>query len=250
MHGLEKGINQLAEQETNQKVRKTAIDLLNGIIDDLNAGIGVWNDLLSKGIPQSETGGYGGWAGFTIETKLFELELDARDKAKQASNGHSSLDDPLVTLAYGKLSEGQSAEDAARGAVSTMEERIKRLKSLISTIENTKPKKPAAAKKAVKAKASPAKKKPAKKKTASKKAVKKKPAAKKAAKKKATKKKAVKKKAATKKKATKKKAVKKKATKKKAVKKKPTKKKAAKKKAPTKKATKKKAVKKKKTKRR
>lgn len=244
MHGLEKGINQLAAQETNQKVRKNAIDSLNGIIDDLNAGIDVWNDLLSKGIPQSETGGYGGWAGFTIETKLWELELDARDKAKQASNGQSSLDDPLVSLAYGKLTEGQSAEDAARGAVSVMEERIKAVKSLISTIQNTKPKKPAAAKstakKAAKTKTSAAKKKPAKKKTTKKKAVKKKAAAKKAAKKKPTKKKV-----------TKKKAVKKKAPAKKATKKKATKKKAAKKKAPTKKkAAKKKAVKKKKTKRR
>ncbi|MGD8558444.1 MAG: hypothetical protein PVG89_03075 [Gammaproteobacteria bacterium] len=241
MHGLEKGANQLAAEETNQKARKIAIDSLNGLIDDLNAGIGIWKDKLNKDIKVSNDG-YGGWAGFTVETRLFELELDARDKARQASNGQSSLDEPLVELAYGKLAEGQTPGDRANAAVNAMEDKIKRVKSLISTIQNTKPKKPAG-KKAVKTKAKAA---PAKKKAAKKKVAKKKTATKKAAKKKAAKKKA-----ATKKKAAKKKAVKKKATKKAPTRKKAAKKKATKKKASAKKkSTKKKAVKKKKAKRR
>src|SRR5210317_1002980 len=103
MHGLEQGINQLANHETNQKLRSNAIDLLNGIIGDLNAGLEVWRNFLESGGSTSEAGSYGGWAGFTIETELFELDLSARDKAKQASTGKSSLDDPLVVLAYSKL---------------------------------------------------------------------------------------------------------------------------------------------------
>ena len=230
MHGLEKGINLLATQETNQKVRNNAIDLLNGVIDDINSGIGVWKNYINNGDHSATPGSYGGWAGFSIEDNLWEIELEARDKAKQASNGNSSLDAPLVSLAYTKLHEGQAPTDAANAAVSAMEDRINQIKSLIDSIKKTKPKKPTAAKKAKpKAKKPAAKKKPAKKKTAKKKATKKKPAKKKAAKKKAVKKKAVKKKAA-KKKVAKKKVVKKKAAKKKVAKKKAVKKKAAKKK--------------------
>ena len=231
MHGLEKGINILATQETNQKIRNNAIDLLNGVIDDINSGIGVWKEYLDSGDHSASPGSFGGWAGFSIENNLWEIELEARDKAKQASNGGSSLDEPLVSLAYSKLEEGQAPTDAANVAISAMEDRVIQIKNLIDLIKKTKPKKPAAAKKAKpKTKKSAAKKKPAKKKAAKKKAVKKKPAKKKPAKKKVAKKKAAKKKA-TKKKVAKKKAAKKKAVKKKAVKKKATKKKAAKKKA-------------------
>ncbi|MEJ2179774.1 MAG: hypothetical protein P8Y28_04890 [Gammaproteobacteria bacterium] len=240
MHGLKKGINLLATQETNQKVRNNAIDLLNGVIDDINSGVGVWNDYISSGDHSASPGSYGGWTGFSIEDKLWEIELEARDKAKQASNGSSSLDEPLVSLAYNKLEEDQSPTDAAQAAVDAMENRVAQIKSLIDAIKKTKPKKPAAAKKA-----KPAAKKPAaKKKTAKKKVAKKKTAKKKAVKKKAGKKKAAKKKA------TKKKVAKKTATKKKAVKKKTAKKKASKKKVAKKKVTKKKAAKKKKAKRR
>ena len=230
MHGLKKGINLLATQETNQKVRNNAIDLLNGAIDDINSGIGVWNDYINSGDHSASPGSYGGWAGFSIEDKLWEIELEARDKAKQASNGSSSLDEPLVSLAYSKLEEGQSPTDAAQAAVDAMENRVAEIKSLINAIKKTKPKKPAAAKKAKsQAKKPAAKKKPAKKKVATKKAAKKKAVKKKVGKKKALKKKAAKK-TATKKKAAKKKTAKKKASKKKVAKKKAAKKKAAKKK--------------------
>lgn len=250
MHGLEKGINQLANWEINQTVRKNAIEQLNGVIDDLNKGIGIWKDMLDKGIPKSETGRYGGWAGFTVESKLFELELDARNKAKQASNGQSSLDKPLVALAYGMLPDSQTAEDAANDAIHAMGERITQVKSLIKTIQNTKPKKPAAskssasksgAKKTVKAKTTAKKKSTAKKNAPQKKVAKKKAVKKKALKKKTSKKKAAGKKAAKKKAPTKKRAP---------VKKKAPAKKASKKKATKKATSKKKTVKKKKTKRR
>jgi len=148
MHGLKKGINLLATQETNQKVRNNAIDLLNGVIDDINSGIGIWNDYKNSGDHSATPGSYGGWAGFSIEDKLWEIELEARDKAKQASNGSSSLDEPLVSLAYNKLEEDQSPTDAAQTAVDAMENRVAQIKSLIDAIKKTKPKKPAAAKKA------------------------------------------------------------------------------------------------------
>jgi len=232
MHGLEQGITQLANYGMNQTVRSNAVTLLNGIIDDLNEGIKVWKEFQS-GNANAKPGSYGGWAGFTIESKLWELELDARDKAKEASNGRSSLDQPLIVLAYTKLEEGQTASEKCNSAVEEMKNRINTIQELIALIKNTKPKKestaaattPKAAKKSSTAK-TPAKKKSAKKKSTKKKqAAKKKPAKKKKAAKKSTKKKAVKKKAG------KKKAVKKKSSKKKAAKKKTTKKKPAKKKA-------------------
>lgn len=228
MHGLEKGINQLANHETNQKMRSNAIELLNGVIGDMNSGLKVWEDFAQKGSSNSETGAYGGWAGFTIETQLFEIELDAREKAKQASNGNSSLDQPLIALAYNKLGESETASDEAKAAIDGMQSRIGKIGELIELIKKTKPKKASAAKAKPKAaKKSKAKKKSTKKKTVKKKVTKKKPAKKKAVKKKATKKKAKK----AKKKPAKKKAAKKKAAKKKAAKKKAPKKKSAKKKA-------------------
>jgi len=238
MHGLEKGVHLLATQETNQKIRNNAIDLLNGVIKDLNSGIEIWNKFVSGGGCSAKPGSFGGWAGFEMDNTLWELELDARSKSREASNGGSSLDAPLVSQSNVKLEEEQGDLDYAQQAISEMEDRIKRIKALIDAIKKTKPKKPAAAKSGGAAKKAPAKKKSTQKKAAAKKSAKKKPAKKKPTKKKSTKKKAVKKaptkkkasaKKSTKKKAVKKKATKKKAAKKKAVKKSPSKKKKAKK---------------------
>lgn len=244
MHGLEKGITQLANHEMNAKVRSNAIALLEGISDDITAGIKVWENFSSSGAGNAEPGSFGGWAGFTIERKLFDIELDARDKAKQASGGQSSLDDPLVELAYSKLHEGQTASEHVQNAIDLMKSRIDRINQLIAQIKNTKPKKAASADSPAKSAATKtkSKKKPAKKKSSARKAKKKSAGKKPAKKKKAAKKKAGKKKVA-KKKAAKKKAAKKKAGKKKATKKKAGKKKAGKKKA-GKKSAKKKAKKK------
>ncbi|WP_455221258.1 hypothetical protein [Kaarinaea lacus] len=237
MHGLEKGVHLLATQETNQKIRNNAIDLLNGVINDINSGIEVWNEFVKSGGHSTKPGSFGGWAGFEMDNTLWELELQARDKARQASNGSSSLDAPLVSQSNVKLDEDQGDMDYAQQAVSAMEDRTKQIKSMIDAIKKTKPKKPSAAKTKGAAKKAPAKKKSTQKKAAAKKSAKKKPAKKKPAKKKPAKKKAVKKaptkkkaaKKAAKKKAVKKKATKKKTAKKKAVKKAPTKKKKAKK---------------------
>ena len=146
MHGLEKGINQLANHETNQKMRSNAIELLNGVISDLNSGIEVWEGFVQTGSSNSEAGAYGGWAGFTIETQLFEIELDAREKAKQASNGNSSLDQPLVALAYSKLGDSETASDEAKAAIDGMQSRIGKIGELIELIKKTKPKKASTAK--------------------------------------------------------------------------------------------------------
>ena len=229
MHGLEKGVHLLATQETNQKARNNAIDMLNGVINDIKSGIDVWNKFVKSGGRSTKPGSFGGWAGFEMDNQLWEIELEARDKARTASNGHSSLDTPLVSQSNVKLDEGQGDVDFAQEAISAMEDRVKRVKSLIDAIKKTKPKKPAAAKATGTAKKATTKKKSTQKKAAAKKPAKKKPTKKKTAKKKAPKKKAVKKPS------TKKKATKKKATKKKAAKKTATKKKAASKKATTKK---------------
>jgi len=231
MHGLEKGVHLLATQETNQKIRNNAIDLLNGVIQDINSGIEVWNKFVNSGGCSAKPGSFGGWAGFEMDNTLWELELEARSKSREASNGGSSLDGPLVSQSNVKLDEEQGDLDYAQQAISAMEDRVTRIKSLIDAIKKTKPKKPAAAKPKGAAKKAPAKKKSTQKKAAAKKSAKKKPAKKKPTKKKVVKKAPTKKKApakkTTKKKAVKKQATKKKAAKKKAVKKAPAKKKKA-----------------------
>jgi len=141
MHGLIKGVTQLANYETNQAARNSAVDLLNGVISEMNKGIGVWDDFLKKGASKAEPGSYGGWAGFVIEKKLFEIELAARDKAKLASKGQSSLDDPLVSLAYNKLSESQTPSEACQNAMTAMQDRIGQIKELIDLVKTVKPKK-------------------------------------------------------------------------------------------------------------
>ena len=242
MRGLEQGITQLANYEMNAKVRTNAISLLNGIIEDLNAGIKVWESFLQSGNVGSDPGAFGGWAGFSIEKKLFEIDLEARDKARAASGGKSSLDDPIIVLAYAKLGEEETVDERCNNAIDEMRNRIDKVNELIGLINSTKPKKAPVAsaveqsKPKSKAGKKPVSKKSTKKKTSAKKSKKK--ATKTKAKKKA-KKKLVKK--TTKKKVAKKKAAKKKASKKKAVKKKASKKKAVKKKAAKKKAKKKKA---------
>jgi len=224
MYGLEKGINQLATDEMNPKIRSSAITLLNGIIDDLNSGIQIWEDFSKSGKSGANPGAYGGWAGFAIEKKLFELDLQARDKAREASAGKSSLDDPLIVLAYKKLEDEDTAAEQSAKAIEELKNRIEKIYDLISCIKTTKPqktssststvksaapkssgKKPTAGKKTankVKKKAktvSSSKKKAKVKKSAGKKAGAKKSAGKKTSTKKATKKKAAKKKVSTKK---------------------------------------------------
>ena len=222
MHGLEQGITQLANYEMNAKVRSNAVSLLNGIIDDLNAAIDVWSGFQKSGKLSSAPGSFGGWAGFSIEKKLFEMDLSAREKAKLASAGKSSLDDPVVVLAYSKLGDSESADDRCKSAIDELRNRIGKINELIELINSTKPKKAAAT-----AEQKPVEKASAKKTSGGKKAAKKKATAgkpkKKAAKTKVktkaktkSKKKAVKKKSAGKtsgKKTTKKKAAKKKSTK-------------------------------------
>jgi len=210
MHGLTKGITQIANYEANQSIRKNTVDLLNGIKNDINSGIGVWNEFLKKGSANTAAGPYGGWAGFTIEQDLFDLELAARDKAKQASNGNSSLDEPLISLAYSKLSEEQTPVHAGNAAIDAMNDRLQQITALIEMIKNIKPKKQAsneAAKSSTAAgKKKPGKKQPAKKKVTAKKSPPVKP---KSVKKKTTKKKVAQKKTSAKKKAVKSKAKKK-----------------------------------------
>ena len=191
MHGLEKSINILAAQETDKKVRDNAVNLLTSIIDDINSGINLWNKFLKSGKAPEEKGLYNGWAGHSIERPLFDLELAARAKASEATNGGSSLDKPLVSLAYSKLDDDETAKDAANAAIAASNDRITRIKALINTIKTTKPKKPAASKPAEKTpsaskstakKAAPTKKAETKEKVATKKkAAAKKKAAKKAA---------------------------------------------------------------------
>ena len=204
MHGLIKGVTQLADYETNQSIRKNAIELLNGIMNDINSGIGVWNKFLQQGSANAAPGAYGGWAGFSIEQDLFDLELEARDKAKQVSNGNSSLDEPIISLAYSKLAESQTPVDACNTAIDAMNDRLHQLTSLIELIKNSKPKKQGSNVSA-KSSSTSIKKKSVKKQAAKKKTVKKKSTS---AKPKAVKKKAAKKQAAKKKTSTKKKAAK------------------------------------------
>ncbi|MCI0505801.1 MAG: hypothetical protein L0Z73_06780 [Gammaproteobacteria bacterium] len=220
MHGLEKGVNLLASQETNQQIRNKAIDQLNGVINDLTSGIEIWNQFIKSGNHSAKPGSFGGWAGFAMDNKLWELELEARAKARQASNGSSSLDEPLISQSNVKLTEGQNAVDCVREAVAAMEKRKQSIKSLIDVIKTTKPVKAAAAKTAPQAKSAVKKPAAAMKQSTQKKAAAKKPAKKQLAKKAPGKQKA----AAAKKKAGKKKAAKKAAGKKATVKKKKTKK--------------------------
>ena len=221
MHGLEKSVNQIAVQETDKKIRGRVIELLNEVISDIEQGISIWKGYLTTATGSVNNEGYGGWAGFTIEADLFNLHMASREKAWELSKGGSSLDAPLVNLAYAKLKEGQSDIDAANGAIAEMQARIEQIQGFIEIIEITKP---------TKVKALLAEKKSTPKKSN--------------AKKKVAKKKVVAKKATPKKKATKKKVAVKKTAKKKAVPKKAVKKKAVKKKAVTKKAVKKRAKKK------
>ena len=258
MHGLEKSVNTIAAYETDKKTRERAIELLNEVISDIEQGIGIWRGYLNSATGSVDNGGYGGWAGFTIESDLFDLHMTSRGKAWELSNGGASLDTPLVNLAYAKLKEGQSGTDAANEAIADMDARVKQIQGFIETIRTTKPQKvkaetSSASNKSVASKSASKKstskksaaKKSAPKKTAPKKSVAKKKAAKKSSKKKVAAKKTAVKKKTTAKKTTAKKAVKKKVTQKKAAKKKVVKKKVAQKKLSKKKAVKKKIVKKK-----
>ena len=110
MHGLEKGVTTVANEETKQKVREHTIELLEGVIADIKSGISIWKNYLKKNAASTEKGSFGGWADFKIERKLFELNLEAREKASEASRGASSLDNPLVELAYNKLQDDRISE--------------------------------------------------------------------------------------------------------------------------------------------
>jgi outer membrane biosynthesis protein TonB len=143
------------------------------------------------------------WTGPGIARKLFDLHLAARAKEDEITSGTSTLEDPLIVLAYRKLSEGESGSAAAQQAVATLGACVARLNAMAESIRTTVPKKSAAKPAAAaKPKAAPApkaaaKKKPAaKKKAAPKKAPAKKTPAKKPAKKPAAKKAPAKKKPA------------------------------------------------------
>jgi len=236
MQTLETSVMALARHEMNNKTRIQAVKLLQDTISDLEAATAIWTEF-AKSASGSTDGAFAGWAGSQMERDLYDIHLSAREKLLEVTNGATSLDDPLVELAYSKLMPGQSSKGAAENAADVMKSRIGLVQKLIKAVETTKPVKLKVA--AVKAKPKAA----AKKGGATKKATAKTTAKKKAAKKKAAKK------AVTKKKVAKKKVVKKKAAKKPAKKKAAAKKKPAKKKAVAKKKTtgKKKAAAKKKT---
>lgn len=256
MDGLVKSIHNIATQETDKKVREKAVNLLNGIITDINEGIKIWTNFQKKAKSSDKTGLFGGWAGFSIERELYDLQLKARSKANEASNGGSSLDAPLVALAYNKLHDDQNAAEAVEEAIKSMQARIGRVKELISEIQTTKPVKPKPVAATQKTAMKPVAKAPAKTKSTTPKTAKKNASTKKKQTKASAPKKSTKKKLATKKKPAKKPAAKKQvpvkkksakkktAVKKKAVAKKGTgKKKVATKKTPAKKAVTKKSVK-------
>ncbi len=226
MQTLEKSVMTLAKHEMNSKVRARAVDLLQSVVSDLNTAAKIWSDFAKSASDSdaSEAGAFGGWAGSSIEKDLYDLHLASRANLLEVSGGATSLDDPLVELAYNKLLPGQSSKAAAEAASSVIKSRVGVIQKLIKAIQNTKPVKLKGAAGKTKSKASGAKKKVTVKKGTGKKAAKKTAGKKKSTKKQPAAKKTVKKKVSAKKKP----APKKSATKKQAARKKPpTKKKAA-----------------------
>jgi len=232
MKMLDNAVEHVAKWTTDQKARDRVIKLLEGVSVDCKSAVTVWQNYLANPGKTGSELSFMSWTGPEIAKELLEINLEARGKCMEiadiaGTSAGAGLDDGPIEMVYRALVPNETATDAAKSAVKTLEQRTQHMQDLIKQIRTTKPsKKPVAA--------------AAKKKSAS---------GKKATRPKTVKKKTTKKKAAAKKKAAKKKVVKKKAAKKKVTKKKPAKKavkkKPAKKKAPKKKAAKKKVTKKK-----
>ncbi len=197
MKALELAVKSIATSVTDAARRQRSIELLNGMAKDFQAAADVWSGYAKgSGAAPADPAYLLYWTGPQIAKKLFDIHLEARNKENELTAGRSTLEDPVVTLAYGLVQEGQTGPALAKSAVEMLNTAISRVKAFAETIRTTVPKKGAASSPVVKKASAPATKK---------KAAAKKPAAKKKAPtKKATPKKVAPKKTAAKKPAAKK----------------------------------------------
>lgn len=200
MKALELSVESIATSVTDQVVRQRCIELLEGMAKDCGAAADLWSNYMKQAgpAPQDPTI-LMNWTGAEMAKALFDLHLGCRAKEIELTQGRSTLEEPIIVLAYRKLNEGESGPAAAQAAVTILNAHVGRLQAMAEMIRTTVPKKaaksaPAATAKRAAAPAAKSAKKPTAKKAP---AAKKKPAAK--AKKSPAKKSAPKKKPARKK---------------------------------------------------
>jgi hypothetical protein len=161
MKALDVAVQAIATTVTNPNERERYIGLLDAMAKDCKSAVAVWRKYLDQpGSPPADPSALIYWTGSSVARQLFDIHLACRDKLVALTNGRATMEDPLISLAYRKLDEGESGPQAAQKAVDEMNATVAHLERLKEQIRTTQPKKTAAAKKPVAAKKAVAAKKP------------------------------------------------------------------------------------------
>jgi hypothetical protein len=188
MYSLEKAVEQVSRWPSGKDKERAR---LAGLVDDMirrcQEAKKVWEGYLASPGAPGTSFALLSWVGPARARQLHEINLAARAAllkvtadAGPGAGRFANLDEDVIEMAYRQLEPGETGPDAARKAVSRLDEQVSYLGSLRKRLLTAKGKTASAAKTAAPKKAAPARK-PAGKKKAT---PAKKPAKKKAAKKK------------------------------------------------------------------
>jgi hypothetical protein len=161
MRALDVAVQSIATTVTNPNERERYIGLLDAMAKDCKSAAAVWRQYLEQpGSPPADPSALIYWTGSALARQLFDIHLDCRDKLVELTNGRATMEDPMISLAYRKLAEGETGPQAAQQAVDEMNGTAAHLERLKEQIRTTQPKKAAAMTKPVAAKKAVATKKP------------------------------------------------------------------------------------------
>jgi hypothetical protein len=160
---LERAAEEIITQWTasRQKDRETVLTQMNKTIDCCNEAIKIWEDFLKSPGSGADKFSVLPAVGAARAKQLHEISLKTFDTVEQAcrltaAGRFLALDESLIETAYRLPKPGETAPDYARAAIAAMQQRIAKIRELMTRIKNAKPvaakaaPKPAAPGKAVK----------------------------------------------------------------------------------------------------
>jgi hypothetical protein len=156
MSAFEDAVAQLEKLSVDrQKNRAAAIELIDNLITTFRDSIAIWQGYLNSPGGQGDQWAQVSWIGPDRAKQLHELSLDARytiHRFCQLTNGQSShydlLEENPVIQAYRMLTPGETGLDAARSAITTMDQRVALMQGYSKRLRTAKPAKGSGSKKA------------------------------------------------------------------------------------------------------
>lgn len=172
MNSLDKAIELASYWKANrEKDRGAVLEQLSGLVKECQAATKVWQAYVDTPGETGDERTILSWVGPERAKQLHEISLRAKDHVERICQAagpeagrFAGYDDDVVETAYRQLKSGENGIDAAKTAVSHMQQRVDHIRALSGRLSASKPGAKAAVKKSVGTKSAP--KKSAKKKSA------------------------------------------------------------------------------------